>query len=225
MISDIVISAQNLVLGYKSDKAVIENTSFEIKKKDFAFITGRSGSGKSTILKSLYAEIALRDGELSVCGCNLRNINIKDLNLLRRHIGIIFQDYKLIKEWNVKDNVMLPLKIAGYPKSICESQALKLLNHVKLPHKSDKYPLELSGGEQQRISVARALSNNPILILADEPTGNLDDYSSTVIWDLLEKANRHLDATIVVVTHRIPKKFNTRYREFFINKGVLNELA
>lgn len=200
MISDIVISAQNLVLGYKSDKAVIENTSFEIKKKDFAFITGRSGSGKSTILKSLYAEIALRDGELSVCGCNLRNINIKDLNLLRRHIGIIFQDYKLIKEWNVKDNVMLPLKIAGYPKSICESQALKLLNHVKLPHKSDKYPLELSGGEQQRISVARALSNNPILILADEPTGNLDEKNEQVVLDLLKDLSKQ-GKTIVLITH------------------------
>jgi len=115
----------------------------------------------------------------------------------------------------------LPLMIAGYSNEIQETQARRLLKHVKLSEHGDKYPLELSGGEQQRVGVARALSKNPVVILADEPTGNLDDYSSNVIWDLMENACQQLDTTVLVVTHKIPTIFSLPYRHFIIeSKGV-----
>ncbi|NWF67289.1 MAG: ATP-binding cassette domain-containing protein, partial [Campylobacterales bacterium] len=149
-----IVEAKNIFLGYKNHEAIIKNASFDIEQKSFNFITGHSGSGKSTLLKSLYGNMQLTDGFLQVCGMDLRKINNKKLNLLRRHIGIVFQDYKLIKEWNVKKNVILPLLIAGFSNDVCEAQTEKLLAHIKLSHKADKYPQELSGGEQQRVAMA-----------------------------------------------------------------------
>ncbi|MEK6658614.1 MAG: ATP-binding cassette domain-containing protein, partial [Campylobacterota bacterium] len=157
-------------------------------------------------------------------GVELNRVSRSKLNLLRRHIGIVFQDYKLIKEWTIDKNIMLPLLINGYVKSVANAQVDKLLKHVRLNHQSGKYPLELSGGEQQRVAMARALSHNPILILADEPTGNLDDYSSQLIWNLLEGANSQLKTTVIVVTHHIPKTITTDYKHFHIEYGSINEI-
>jgi len=151
----------------------------------------------------------------------MANIKGRKLQELRTHLGIIFQDYKLINEWTVKKNVVLPLMIAGYSVDVQETQAERLLKHVRLSEHKDRYPLELSGGEQQRVGVARALAKNPFLILADEPTGNLDEYSSNVIWDLMENACEQLKTTVLVVTHKIPSVFSNPYRHFIIeSKGV-----
>jgi cell division transport system ATP-binding protein len=139
-------------------------------------------------------------------------------------MGIIFQDYRLINEWNVEKNVVLPLMIAGYSEDMQKAQARRLLKHVKLAEYANKYPLELSGGEQQRVGVARALSKNPVVILADEPTGNLDDYSSNMIWDLMENACLQLETTVVVVTHKIPTMFSLPYRHFIIEYGGIYEV-
>jgi len=217
-----VIQASHLSLTYgNSGKEVIKDANFSIKKGEFVFITGPSGSGKSTLLKALYGKLKPSEGTLMVGGQDLSNIRPKKLQELRTHMGIIFQDYKLVNEWTVKKNVVLPLMIAGYPTEIQETQAYRLLKHVKLAEYADKYPLELSGGEQQRVGVARALSKNPVVILADEPTGNLDDYSSNVIWDLMENACQQLDTTVLVVTHKIPTIFSLPYRHFIIeSKGV-----
>ncbi len=217
-----VISASNLTLAYDNGKKeVIKNANFQVKKGEFVFITGPSGSGKSTLLKSLYGAIKPTDGSLIVGGLDLNHISKRKLQELRSHMGIIFQDYKLINEWTVAKNVVLPLIIAGYSTDIQQTQAQKLLRHVKLTEQANRYPLELSGGEQQRVGVARALSKNPFLILADEPTGNLDEYSSSVIWDLMENACVQLGATVVVVTHRIPHIFNTPHRRLIIeNRGI-----
>ncbi len=214
-----IIQAHNLKLAYKQDEPVIKNTNFSVEAKDFIFLTGKSGSGKSTFLKSLYGELPVSGGKLNVCGFDLESINRSKLQLLRKHIGVIFQDYKLINEWSVEKNVMLPLMIAGYSKQVCQMQAHKLLKHVKLSHKVQKYPLELSGGEQQRVAMARALAHNPVLIIADEPTGNLDDYSSEVIWNLLKSVRQHIGSTIVVATHRIPQTLGIDYKQYFLNEG------
>jgi len=213
-----IISAHNLTLSYERDEEIIRNASFFIKKGDFVFITGPSGSGKSTLLKSFYGSLKPQSGTLLMGGLDMSRITKKRLQELRSHLGIIFQDYKLINEWTVEKNVVLPLWIAGYSNEVQQTQAKRLLHHVKLTGKEHKYPLELSGGEQQRVGVARALAKNPFLILADEPTGNLDDYSSNVIWDLLENACQQLETTVVVVTHKIPSVFNIPYRHFTINE-------
>ncbi len=220
-----VIQAVDLTLGYGNDEPVIVDANFKINQNDFVFITGKSGSGKSTILKSMYGELEPKKGDLSVCGVQIKGISTSKLNLLRRYLGIVFQDYKLINEWTIEKNVMLPLMIGGFSKGVCLKQAQKLLKHVKLLHKADKFPYELSGGEQQRAAMARALAHNPVMILADEPTGNLDDYSSEVIWDLLKNAKEHLGTTIVVVTHHIPPTLGTSYKHFFLESGVVYEVS
>jgi len=217
-----VISASHLTLAYGNGaKEIIKDANFSIKKGEFVFITGPSGSGKSTLLKALYGQIRPSEGSLVIGGLDLATARQSKLQELRTHMGIIFQDYKLVNEWTVAKNVVLPLMIAGYSVDLQNTQAHRLLKHVKLAEHADKFPFELSGGEQQRVGVARALAKNPVVILADEPTGNLDDYSSNVIWDLMENACQQLDTTVLVVTHKIPTIFSLPYRHFIIeSKGV-----
>ncbi|KGI56377.1 cell division ATP-binding protein FtsE [Campylobacter sp. MIT 97-5078] len=218
----IMIRAQNLSLGY--DELVIERANFSFKNDDFVFITGKSGSGKSTLLKSFYADLEPLSGRLEVCGNVINGISNKELLHLRQNIGIIFQDYKLIKEYSIEKNVMLPLMIKGYSKKICQEQSTKLLSHVELTFKADKKPDQLSGGEQQRVAMARALAHNPKLLLCDEPTGNLDEYSSDIIWTLLKSAREILGTCVIVVTHRIPSNLRLEYRRFDIESGKVNEI-
>ncbi|QOP43980.1 ABC transporter ATP-binding protein [Sulfurimonas sediminis] len=221
---DKVIIAQNLSLAYSKDETIINKANFSIDSGSFVFITGASGSGKSTLLKSLYGALKPIEGSLVVGGVELKGVSSAKLNFLRKHLGIVFQDYKLVKEWTIEKNIMLPLIINGYEKSITQSQVDSLLKHVRLQHQVGKYPLELSGGEQQRVAMARALAHNPILILADEPTGNLDDYSSQLIWNLLEGANEQLKTTVIVVTHHIPETMKVDYKHYHIEFGEVHEV-
>jgi len=220
-----MILANNLILSYDNKKNIIENANFNIKEKEFIFISGSSGSGKSTLLKSFYGDLDVRSGSLLVNKIDIPKVGNSELLELRKNLGIVFQDYKLIKEYTIEENIMLPLKIHNYDDNVCKAQVKKLLKHVKLSHKIGTYPNELSGGEQQRVAVARALAHNPSVIFADEPTGNLDDYSSDVIWTLLKNANEQLGITIVVVTHRIPKDLGIKYRRFNIDDGVVYEAS
>ncbi len=224
MSKNAVVFAKDLTLFYNKNEPILKNINLTVNKGDFIFLTGKSGSGKSTFLKSIYGEIDIGGGEIFVNGFRMKNISKKNLSLLRRHIGVIFQDFKLINEWSVEKNVMLPLIIAGYSKEICSHQAKKLLSHVKLSHKADAYPLELSGGEQQRVAMARALAHNPKLIVADEPTGNLDDYSSNVIWNLLKNVKEHIGSTIIVVTHKIPSNLSIDYKQYYLDSGIMHEV-
>ncbi|MCR4942308.1 MAG: ABC transporter ATP-binding protein [Campylobacter sp.] len=219
-----IITARNLMLSYEND-VIIKGANLDIKPNDFIFITGKSGSGKSTLLKSFYGDISPKMGELKVCMTSLNDISDKNLNILRQKVGIIFQNYRLINEWNVEKNVMLPLIIKGISHGVSKAQVAKLLKHVNMLHKADKYPLELSGGEQQRVAMARALAHNPLLLLCDEPTGNLDEYSSEVIWSLLRSAKEFLGTTIVVVTHHVPSTLRIDYRRLLIENGEINELV
>ncbi len=221
---DKVIIAENLSLSYSNDESIINKVNFSVDSGSFVFITGASGSGKSTLMKSLYGGLKPQQGSLIVGGVELRGVSKTKLNFLRKHIGIVFQDYKLVKEWTIEKNIMLPLIINGYEKSVTQNQVDSLLKHVRLKHQAGKYPLELSGGEQQRVAMARALAHNPILILADEPTGNLDDYSSGLIWNLLEGANTQLKTTVIVVTHHIPESMNIDYKHFHIEYGSIHEV-
>ena len=220
-----MILAKNLYLSYDNKHNIIENGNFNIKNGEFIFISGSSGSGKSTLLKSLYGQIPLNAGALLVNKTDLKNINNKNLQNLRKNIGIVFQDYKLIQDYTIEENIMLPLQIRHIDERKSKEQVKKLLKHVKLSHKLNAYPAELSGGEQQRVAVARALAHHPSIIFADEPTGNLDEYSSNVIWELLKDANRSLGVTVVVVTHSIPTNFGIQSRNFNINEGVVYEVS
>jgi len=220
-----LIVAKDLTLGYKQDRSVIKGATFSIKSREFVFITGPSGSGKSTLLRSFYGELRPQSGTLYLGGMRLNDITPSKLAFMRKHLGIVFQDYKLIKEWNVKKNVMLPLLIAGVPRERRENETAKAIKHVRLQGKEELYPVELSGGEQQRVAVARALVHQPVIILADEPTGNLDPYSSRVIWGLLEGANIKMGTTVVVVTHSIPKDLKVPYKHYHLEGGRIYEIS
>lgn len=218
-----IITAKGLSLGYEKNKPVIKDANFMINTQDFIVITGESGSGKSTLLKSFYGGIDILGGELDVCFYDLKKIATRHLRSLRQKIGIVFQDYRLINEWTIEKNVMLPLMIMGYDKATCKKQSENLLKYVKLGHKIGKYPLELSGGEQQRVAVARAMSHNPQLLLCDEPTGNLDEISSDMVWDFLKAARDSWGACVIVVTHRAPSTLKFDFRHFEIKEGRVIE--
>jgi len=217
-----VVVAKDLYLGYKNE-IIIEKGSFSLNSGDFVFLTGASGSGKTTIVKHLYGELKPKRGYLNIGGFDMMKISRGDLTQLRRYIGIVFQDYKLIKEWNIEKNVRLPLMIAGIDEELQNKKVSKLLSQVKLAHRADKYPYELSGGEQQRAAVIRAIINEPVIVLADEPTGNLDDYSAKLVMDLFKYANK-LGITVLVATHHLPKTFDIPYRHIHIEGKKIYEV-
>lgn len=218
-----LLVAKNISLGYKNE-IIIKNSSFSINTKEFVFLTGISGSGKTTLLRSFYGEVPVLRGNLNIGGFELKNIRKSKLNLLRRYLGIVFQDYKLIPEWNILKNVMLPLIIAGVDKESAEEKGMELLNRVKLSHKYDRFPYELSGGEQQRAAIARAIIHNPVMVLADEPISGLDEYSANLVMNLFQMANE-LGITIVIASHSIPSKFDLHFKHIHIEKGEVYELT
>lgn len=220
-----IVEAKNLSICYEKGQNIISDATFTIGTRDFVFITGKSGSGKSTLIKALYGAMAPSNGELEVCSRKLNGISGSKLADLRQRLGLIFQDFRLIDEWNIERNVMLPLIIRGFSKDVSSKQAQKMLKIVNLLHKADSYPPQLSGGEQQRVAVARALAHNPLLFLCDEPTGSLDEYSSDIIWRLLRSAREELNACVIVVTHRIPSNIRIEYRHFEISQGRVIELS
>ena len=218
-----VVVANDIVLGYKNE-IIIEKGNFTLNSGDFVFLTGASGSGKTTILKHLYGELKAKSGYLNIGGFDMTKISHSRLTYLRRYIGVVFQDYKLIKEWSIEKNVRLPLMIAGISEELQQKKVSKLLSQVKLAHRADKYPYELSGGEQQRAAVIRAIINEPVLILADEPTGNLDDYSAKLVMDLFKFANE-IGITILIATHHLPQTFDIPYRHIHIEGKKIYEVS
>ena len=180
-------------------RALIDIT-LDIFKNDFMFITGSSGAGKSTLLKLLYLAERVSEGEILVDGMNLSRINRSTIPYLRRKFGIIFQDYKLIPNRTVFDNVSLVLEAAGKHRKIIEKKVTSVLKIVRMENKHHAFPPSLSGGEQQRVAIARAVVGEPRIILADEPTGSLDSESAGIIMDLLQRFHRR-GATVIVATH------------------------
>ena len=218
-----LVLAKNITINYDNTQ-IIKPSSFSINSGDFVFLTGVSGSGKTTLIKTLYAEHKIQSGEMYIGEFNLSKINKSKTAVLRKHLGVVFQDFKLIPEWNILKNVMLPLLISGVDKSKAEKLAMHYLSKVKLSHKADKFPQELSGGEQQRAAIARATIHNPVMILADEPISGLDEYSASLVMDLFIKANK-LGITIIIASHSIPHNFDILFKQLHIEKGKIHELS
>jgi cell division transport system ATP-binding protein len=194
-----MIQLYNVYKSYNNTPALVD-VSFIIKKGAFVFVTGPSGAGKSTLLKLLYRWESYDKGQVLVNGINVGKLKFNKLWQLRRHIGVVFQDYKLLPGKTILENVAFALEIVGAENKTIRYRAWEALKDVGLSHRKDAYPMELSGGEQQRVAIARALVNNPKILLADEPTGNLDPEMSSEILRLFEKAN--VDGTTVVfATH------------------------
>lgn len=194
-----MIQLYNVFKSYNNTPALVD-VSFIIKKGAFVFVTGPSGAGKSTLLKLLYRWESYDKGQVLVNGINVGKLKFNRLWQLRRHIGVVFQDYKLLPGKTILENVSFALEIVGAEKKTIRYKAWEALKEVGLSHRKDAYPLELSGGEQQRVAIARALVNKPKILLADEPTGNLDPEMSSEILRLFEKANRD-GTTVIFATH------------------------
>lgn len=186
---------------FQDNSTILNNVSFEIEKGEFVFLVGRTGGGKSSLLKTLYADLPLRLGDAEVAGYNIRTIRNKEVPHLRRKLGIIFQDFQLFPDRTVAENLQFVMKATGWKDSSkIKSRQAEVLMRVGLGSIANKYPHQLSGGEQQRVVVARALINEPVILIADEPTGNLDPEVSNGIFDLFLQINKSGTA-VLMATH------------------------
>ena len=196
-----MVQMKNVTMVYEnSDVAALDNFSLTINEGEFAFLVGPSGSGKTTIIKLLTGEIRPSDGKVIVNGFNMGEIKRRKMPKMRRTLGVIFQDFRLIENMTVYDNVAFAMRVVGASNREIKARVPHVLELVGLDGREKRLPAELSGGEQQRVAIARALVNNPTMIIADEPTGNLDPVRSLELMLLLEKINE-MGTTILVVTH------------------------
>ncbi len=208
MNSELVISLKDVDI-YQGNNLILDDVNLEIHKGDFIYIIGKTGSGKSSLLKVLYADVTLEKGEASIAGYDLRKLKTSQIPFLRRKLGIVFQDFQLLTDRSVYDNLEFVLQATGWKdKTLIKNRIEEVMEKVRLSTKNYKFPHELSGGEQQRIVIARALLNNPDIILADEPTGNLDPEVSDEIMKLLIEISQGGTA-ILMATHdyRLINKF------------------
>lgn len=205
---------------YRSDVLALNDINIRIEKGEFVFVVGASGSGKSTFIKLIMKEIEPTEGKVFVNGRDLVRLRRKQVPILRRSIGVVFQDFRLLKDRTVFENVAFAQRIIGATKHEIRKRVPEVLALVGLSEKIHAYPRELSGGEQQRVALARALVNRPTLLLADEPTGNLDPKNSWEIMELLEQINRN-GTTVVVVTHNQEIVNMMKKRVITLHKGVL----
>jgi len=199
--SEKVISVQNVSI-YQQKTLVLEQLNFDIHPGEFVYLIGKTGAGKSSLLKTLYGELPLMQGQINIAGIDLLNLKRKEIPSLRRQLGIVFQDFQLLTDRSVHENLRFVLKATGWTnKDEIQQRIEEVLGLVGLPTKDFKMPHELSGGEQQRVVVARALLNKPAIILADEPTGNLDPDTSQDIMKLLIHISKEQHTAILMATH------------------------
>ncbi|OSZ78621.1 phosphonate ABC transporter ATP-binding protein [Chitinophagaceae bacterium IBVUCB1] len=187
---------------YQGKSLILSNVNFEVGKGEFVYMIGKTGSGKSSLLKTLYGDLYLREGDGQVAGFDLKKLTWQTVPLLRRNLGIVFQDFRLLTDRNVHDNLEFVLTATGWKdKALMKEKIENVLNKVGLRGKGFKMPYEMSGGEQQRVDIARALLNNPKLIIADEPTGNLDPDTTDEIMQLLFNICRDYHTAFIMATH------------------------
>src|SRR5687767_1773049 len=187
---------------FQGDNLILEDVNLTVNRGEFVYLVGKTGTGKSSLLKTLYGELALKEGQATVAGFDLRQLTWKTVPYLRRTLGVVFQDFQLLTDRNVNNNLKFVLKATGWKdEKLMDEKIADVLDKVYLKSKGFKMPFELSGGEQQRIDVARALLNSPRLILADEPTGNLDPQTSDEIMQLLFHICKDYGTAIVMATH------------------------
>lgn len=205
---------------YNTGTEALKNCNLKVEKGEFVFVVGSSGSGKSTLIKSLLGEIPLQAGEIQVGGNSLTEMKRKRMPYYRRKLGVVFQEFRLLDDRNVFENVALAQQVIGVDKDRIEKNVRGMLQLVGLQDRADVYPRELSGGEQQRVAIARAMVNRPSVLLADEPTGNLDPQNSWDIMALLEDMNR-LGTTVMVVTHNNEIVNQMQKRVVTLDEGVI----
>ena len=203
---------------YPRTGLVLNDVSFVVAKGEFAFLTGPSGAGKSTILKLVYMEELPTSGEVRVSGINSLEIRRKEIPHLRRKLGVVFQDFRLLEDRSAEANIAFALEVTGAPKQTIPSKVARLLTQVGLASKGGAFPNELSGGEQQRVAIARALVNDPLVLIADEPTGNLDERATRGIFQLLREINASGTA-VLMATHDLDLVRRTDYRTIEMDHG------
>lgn len=210
-------------MSYQREVSALDGISLRIPKGDFVFLTGPSGAGKSTLLKLLYGALTPSRGQILIDGQNLMRLKPSQLPYLRRTIGVVFQDFKLLPNRTVLENVAITLEVLGWGKKDIGKKVYHILKQMGLEHKVSATPLRLSGGEQQRVALARALVNDPKILLADEPTGNLDDENKAHILSIFKEANIR-GTTVVVATHDQRLIENSHKRVIVLEKGhILDE--
>lgn len=215
------IEVKNCYKVYKNGVTAVADLSVNIDKGEFVFVIGASGSGKSTLIKMLYREEKPTNGEVIVGGINVAKLRNGKVYKLRRKLGIVFQDFKLLPKLTVYENVAFALETMGLKESEIRPKVLMALEHVGLKDKVRSFPNQLSGGEQQRVCIARAIVNEPKLLICDEPTGNLDPDTSKEIMKVLEKINKELETTVIMATHDKEIVNRMKKRVLLLENGVL----
>ena len=219
-----MIRFQQVSKAYRGGRQALQKVDFHLQQAEMAFLTGHSGAGKSTLLKLICAIERPSDGQIFFNGHDITRIASKQIPFLRRNIGIIFQDHKLLMDRTVYDNVALPLRVGLAPENEVKRRVSAALDKVGLLDKARCLPIQLSGGEQQRVGIARAVVNKPSLLLADEPTGNLDTALSQQVMRLFEEFNR-VGVSVLMATHDTSLLTTRSYRRFDLQQGHLREVA
>ncbi len=217
------IRIKNCYKVYKNGVAAVADLTLDIDKGEFVFVIGASGSGKSTLIKMLYREEKPTKGVVEIGGINVGKLRNRTVYKLRRKLGIVFQDFKLLPKLTVYENVAFALECIGMKGKDIRPKVIKALEHVGLKDKTRSFPNELSGGEQQRVCIARAIVNNPKLLICDEPTGNLDPKTSKEIMNVLDTINKDLGTTIIMATHDKEIVNRMKKRVIVLDNGVLAE--
>ncbi len=213
-----MIRLSHVYKSYPNGALALKDVSFRVNRGEFVFLTGHSGAGKSTIMKLLFAEQKPSSGEARVSGYNVSTLKVDEIPKLRRRLGVVFQDFRLLEDRTAVENVAFALEVTGARRDTIAARVTRVLTQVGLAAKSQAYPRELSGGEQQRVAIARALVNDPAILVADEPTGNLDERATRGVFQLLRDINSG-GTVIVMATHDLDLVRQTSYRTIELRDG------